>query len=348
MEKREVFGTFVAEKRRAVGLSQRDLADSLHITESAVSKWERGVSYPDITMIAPLARALGVSDHELMSASEDHEYAQTVAYAKTYRTQRRVIIWGLSAAYLVTLVTCLIVNLAVNHALTGVFIVAASLLLAACLTLLPYWVGKKRWPIILGAFVVSLYLLLFTVWVFTGGGWWILTTVVGVLFGVILVFGPLLLRALAPVGWLCDNKALVCAGVDTVLLFALVAVAMLPDRISQYGTLAVPIILLSLIPVWAVLLIVRYVGWSGWYRAGLSLLIVGVWYFFFDSAMTALIDHTRLTLWERFNLLQWGTSDLINSNVRVLTLLGLIAAALVTALIGYARRRPVRENSLSS
>ncbi|WP_449279952.1 helix-turn-helix domain-containing protein [Leucobacter sp. GX0328] len=44
------FGRFVTEHRRAAGFTQRQLAERLHVTESAVSKWERGLSYPDITV----------------------------------------------------------------------------------------------------------------------------------------------------------------------------------------------------------------------------------------------------------------------------------------------------------
>ena len=39
-----VFGQFIAENRRQQGLTQKDLAAALHVTDKAVSKWERGVS----------------------------------------------------------------------------------------------------------------------------------------------------------------------------------------------------------------------------------------------------------------------------------------------------------------
>ncbi|MPS75411.1 helix-turn-helix domain-containing protein [Microbacterium sufflavum] len=54
------FGDFVAEHRRGTGLTQRELASMLHVTESAVSKWERGLSYPDISLLPALARELDV------------------------------------------------------------------------------------------------------------------------------------------------------------------------------------------------------------------------------------------------------------------------------------------------
>ncbi len=45
MEEKAAFGKFIADKRRAKGLTQAQLAQQLYVTESAVSKWERGVSH---------------------------------------------------------------------------------------------------------------------------------------------------------------------------------------------------------------------------------------------------------------------------------------------------------------
>ncbi|MBM6974327.1 helix-turn-helix transcriptional regulator [Intestinimonas butyriciproducens] len=41
---RERFGTFLAQLRREKGMTQRELADRLYVSDKAVSKWERGVS----------------------------------------------------------------------------------------------------------------------------------------------------------------------------------------------------------------------------------------------------------------------------------------------------------------
>lgn len=45
MEENTKFGKFIMEKRKEAGLTQKGLAERLHVTESAVSKWERGVSH---------------------------------------------------------------------------------------------------------------------------------------------------------------------------------------------------------------------------------------------------------------------------------------------------------------
>ena len=65
--KKEQLGAFIAERRKEARMTQKDLAERLHITDKAVSKWERGLSYPDVTLLEPLAEALGLGVEELMA-----------------------------------------------------------------------------------------------------------------------------------------------------------------------------------------------------------------------------------------------------------------------------------------
>ena len=60
-------GAFIAQVRKERGLTQLELAQKINVTDKAVSKWERGVSFPDIKIIEALAKALGVSVSELMN-----------------------------------------------------------------------------------------------------------------------------------------------------------------------------------------------------------------------------------------------------------------------------------------
>ena len=63
---KESFGSFVAEQRKAEGYTQRELAERLFVSDKAVSKWERGLSMPDISLLIPLAEILEVSVTELL------------------------------------------------------------------------------------------------------------------------------------------------------------------------------------------------------------------------------------------------------------------------------------------
>ncbi len=67
--KNRTFGTFIRSLRRQNGMTQAALADRLGVTDKAVSKWERDVSYPDITLIPRLADLLGVTANDLLGES---------------------------------------------------------------------------------------------------------------------------------------------------------------------------------------------------------------------------------------------------------------------------------------
>ena len=60
------FGSFLAELRKEKGMTQAQLAARLNVTDKAVSRWERGVGFPDVNNFEPLAKALEVSVLELM------------------------------------------------------------------------------------------------------------------------------------------------------------------------------------------------------------------------------------------------------------------------------------------
>ena len=64
------FGTFIASLRKENNMTQADLAKKLQVTDKAISKWERGLGFPDINSIEPLADALGVSILEIMRSEK--------------------------------------------------------------------------------------------------------------------------------------------------------------------------------------------------------------------------------------------------------------------------------------
>ncbi|MBQ5592587.1 MAG: helix-turn-helix domain-containing protein [Clostridia bacterium] len=62
-----ITGATIKRLREAKGITQTQLAEKIGVSSKAVSKWETAKGLPDITLIEPLARALGVSVMELMS-----------------------------------------------------------------------------------------------------------------------------------------------------------------------------------------------------------------------------------------------------------------------------------------
>lgn len=59
-------GQLIAEARKKLNMTQKDLAEQLSITDKAVSKWERGLCLPDISILLPLSQILGMNLYELL------------------------------------------------------------------------------------------------------------------------------------------------------------------------------------------------------------------------------------------------------------------------------------------
>lgn len=75
-------GALIAQRRKALGLTQKQLAERLLVSDKAVSKWENGASYPEVTLLPPLAQILGLTVDELLAgAVREEEQANDAAEA---------------------------------------------------------------------------------------------------------------------------------------------------------------------------------------------------------------------------------------------------------------------------
>ena len=63
-------GKFIAECRKQEGLTQMQLSEKLGITDKAISKWERGISMPDASIMLEVCGILGISVNELLSGEK--------------------------------------------------------------------------------------------------------------------------------------------------------------------------------------------------------------------------------------------------------------------------------------
>lgn len=68
-------GKYIAQKRKNLGLTQRDIAEKLGMSDKSVSKWERGVCLPDVSVYMELCRIIGISLNEFI-AGEDIEQVE--------------------------------------------------------------------------------------------------------------------------------------------------------------------------------------------------------------------------------------------------------------------------------
>ena len=72
---------FIAEKRKSIGLTPQQVADALHVSFQAVSKWENGASYPTIEVLYALSRLLGTTTDEILNAKDSNDAGLTYGKA---------------------------------------------------------------------------------------------------------------------------------------------------------------------------------------------------------------------------------------------------------------------------
>lgn len=92
--KKQTFGMMVAALRKEKGMTQQELADKMFVTDKAVSKWERDLSYPDVDSIPRLAEIFGISVDELMQVKTE----STRRGRKDFRSQMSLIFRCISVA----------------------------------------------------------------------------------------------------------------------------------------------------------------------------------------------------------------------------------------------------------
>ncbi len=194
MTDKKTFGSFIKSKRTEKNLSQKELAEMLYVTEGAVSKWERGISYPDITLISDICRILDISEHEFITSSTDTSEREMKIEARKFRVIRGTWFWVPTISYSAVAVVCFICNLAVNRSLSWFFVVIAALICAY--SFVPTFTGffeSKKLLVFTATSCLSICLLLFVCAVYTKGFSWFMNAVIGVFMGYSLLFVPIFL-----------------------------------------------------------------------------------------------------------------------------------------------------------
>lgn len=85
------FGQFIAGIRKEKKMTQAELAGKIHVTDKAISRWERGLGFPDIQTLEPLAQALGISVLELMRSERQETEKQDQQPEEFRYTQGEVV-----------------------------------------------------------------------------------------------------------------------------------------------------------------------------------------------------------------------------------------------------------------
>ena len=327
MTDKKTFGSFIKLKRTEKNYSQKDLAEMLFVTEGAVSKWERGVSYPDITLISDICRVLDISEHELITASTDIDTRKMKHEARKFRVIRSTWIRVPTVLYAVTLLTCFICNLAINHTLSWFFVVLAALPCAYTFvpTVTRFFESKKLLVFSVSTYL-SICLLLFTCAVYTNGISWFLTACIGVLMGYVLLFGPVLLSN--------TEYARYKFVISFTLTFALTVLMMLHIRLWRPFTLGRAILMAAY--GFAPVIISAYICTfylDAFLKAGICTPISAVMFYFANYVITLLFGPSDNHYQVDFH--DW--EQCINGNIHLLLLISLLLISAVFVGVGIFR-----------
>lgn len=338
------FGTFLKSKRMEKNLTQKELAKLLIVSESAVSKWEKDVAHPDITLLPKLSEILGVSEHELITASVDEKSRVEKAQAKKWRAFS--MSWSLFfyISYAIALIPCFICDLAINKGLTWFWIVLSALILAFTFTNLPKYIKKYKLIFVPLSMYLALMLLLGVCCLYVGGNWFLIPAL-SVLFGLIIIFIPIYIskfNIIKKVKKYCD---FISVGIDfislNILLVAIDIFSVANGHANNHWYLKIgfPITLVCYL-ILNVLMAVRFLKVNKLLKTSIILTLIDLLYLippflkFKNPELQRELSHDANIFKADFS--HWIPEVTIDQNIHLiiaLTLLGLAVIFLISGLI---------------
>ncbi len=340
------FGGFLKQKRQEKNLTQKQLAKLLFVSESTISKWEKDVVHPDITVLPKLSEILGVSEHELITASIDYKAREDKNQAKKWRVLS--LSWSLFfyIAYGVALIPCFICNLAINKTLSWFWIVLSALILAFTFTNLPKLIKKHKLIYIPLSQYLALVLLLGVCCIYSGGNWFCIA-ILSVFLGLIIVFAPIYVAKYEVFSKIKKFNDFISVAVDFLMLNILLIVINAYTLINGYADgwwyfkIALPIVL-SVYLALNIIMSVRFLKTNRFLKTSIILFLSNAFLYLpplftkvknYEAQKT--IDGVNIF---KANLFSWGIGVNLEQNIHLIICLTLLFLALLFLAIGLIRR----------
>ncbi len=337
------FGEFLRQKRKEKNLTQKELSKMLFVSESAISKWEKNITHPDITLLPKLSEILGVTEHELITASVDNKAREDKLLAKRWR--KFSFTWSLFfyVAYALALIPCFICNLAIDKTLSWFWIVLSTLILAFTFTNLPKLIRKHKLVLIPLFEYLALILLLGVCCVYTNGKWfWIVS--LSVLLGLVIIFAPIYIAKYNVFSGIKKYNDFISIAIDFILLNVLLIAINLYTLSSTgwwYFKLALPIaggvyLILNL------LLCVRFLKINKFVKTSIILFFINVILYLPPALIKVKNPHVQKVLNDinifKANLSKWIVGATIEQNVHLIICLTMLVLSLMFLVIGLIKR----------
>lgn len=346
---KQTFGEFLTQRRKEKNLTQKNLAEKLHVSESTVCKWETNVARPDISLLPDLSEILGVTEHELITSSIDENNRNNAVFAGRWRKMIFSVNMFFYIAYIIALITCFIVNLAVSHTLDWFWIVLTALLLSATFTVIPKYIKKFKLIFIPLSQIAAFLLLIITCRIYSNGQWSVLIPGISVAYAYIIVFLPIIIARYNLPEHIKKNNALISIAVDWIWLLGLLAYICVYNRGDWFFGLALPICGVCLLLPVIVVLILQKLKTNAFIKAGLLFLTCFLWNNIIGYTVNALLNGRGWSgkgNWNPFgaNFSIW-TVEYISCNVQAIVSLSLLAVAFVLLVVGMTVRLSANKNN---
>lgn len=224
----------------------------------------------------------------------------------------------------------------------GVFaVLTASMLLVASLSVVPLLSTQRRMTKSILASVIALLLIFFFVDRMNGGGEFVLWTI-PTIFGLSIVFFPLVIRNITLPPILSDKKALITLTWDTLWLFLTIFEVCNHSGDIEGMRTGYTVSLILMTGVWLVFLVARYLPVNVWIKAGIILIISCIWMAFTNDVYAYFAEHKKQLTILSTNFSDWSTNICVNANVYTLILIfgGIVGGGLlVYGIINMKRKR---------
>ncbi len=293
------------------------------------------MSYPDITLVTSLCETLHISEHELLTASDDMHQREIEEQSRGYLRIIKAYSWITYLCYAAALIPSFICNLVIERHLTWFFVLLWALAMTFSLLNVPVLTKNRRGVKSFIGFYCSLILLLCTCRILYGGTWLIMS-ILGVSLGLLSVFLPIILNSIKIDDPALRHKGAICMAVDTILVYLLVIFGYLqyvPDQAA--GMIGPDLIATTIMAVWAwvIFAIFRYTRLSRLMKSFITAEICGLCIFFSQRLFECMRNREPLTF-PKVDFYNWTDHNDAN--------LGVIIIVCAAFLIVFTLIRDIR------
>ena len=352
METQNTFGSFLKQKRQEKSLTQKELAKKLFISESAVSKWEKDVAHPDITLITKLADILEVTEHELITASTDVIAREEKSQARKWRIFSKSWSIFFIISYITALIPCFICNLVISKTLSWFWIVFFSLVLSFNFTNLPKLIKKHKLIILPASMYIALIILLGVCSIYTKGNWFAIPAV-SILFGLVIIFVPIYISKYKIFEKIKKYKDFISIAIDFVMLNILLITIDIFCVINKYSSshwyfsLGLPITLCCYL-IFNLLMSVRFLKTNKLIKSSLILYFFNLIYLiipFIKVKSKSLVQQLNDINIFKADFSKWRVDATLEPNIHLIIFLCLISIATILLIFGLVKHFKRKKNT---